>query len=318
MPRLVTGLPAVDPLKLLLYSRETFHSELAMYSAMQEYGASGMSDVSLLRDAPASFSAGAVSRVLLAIDDPDALESLALQLADAGVVVQAAPSVEACLRALARDIFDLLVIDRRLGKKTGLAFVRELRERGGCPPFVLVTRSAAVADAVDAMRLGARTVLDTSLPPEAAADAIIRELAAVRQRLPAMSMSSAAGGPARRWAGYVWAVTESTTDPRTLADWARAVGVSRTVLVESCARVGIAPRDARDLARVLRLVRRVDDPWEPEAALDVADRRTLRALLSRAGITDGGRPTVRDFLQRQGFVEPTNAGVLALRLLIDG
>jgi len=289
-----------------------------MFNAMQEYGASDMGDVSFVRDAPASFSAGAVSRVLLAIDDPAVLETLALQLADAGIAVQAAPSVEACLRALARDVFDLLVIDRRLGAQTGLAFVRELRERGGCPPFVLVTGQGAVRDVVDAMRLGARTVLDTSIAPADAAEAIIRELAAVRQRLPAMSASALAGAPARRWAGYVWALTDAATDPRTLADWSRAIGVSRTVLVESCVRVGIAPKDARDLARVLRLVRRDSDPWEPETALDIADRRTLRVLLERAGVSPDTRPTIRDFLKQQRFVDQANAGLLALRLLIDG
>lgn len=293
-----------------------------MHSAMQLYGASCIADVSFVRDAPVPFRAGAVSRVLLAVDDVDSLETLALLLADAGVAVEAAPTPDACLRALARETFDLLVIDLRLGGETGLAFVRDLRERGGELPFVLVAQKAAVSDVVEAMRLGARTVLDTGTAPADVVEAIMRELAAVRQRLPAMSLAAVTGGaPARRWAGYVLGATSAASDPRTLADWSRAIGVSRSVVIESCARLGVAPRDARDLARVLRLVRRADEPWDPETALDVADRRTLRALLVRAGLVGSpwhGRPTPLQLLARQQFVAQTNAGLAALRQMLDG
>jgi ActR/RegA family two-component response regulator len=289
---------------------------------MQLYGASCVADVCLVRDAPGPFLAGAVSRVLLAVDDVDSLETLALLLADAGVAVEAAPTTDACLRALARETFDLLVIDFRLGGEAGLSFVRDLRERGGDLPFVLVARKAAVADVVEAMRLGARTVLETGTASADVVEAIMRELAAVRQRLPAMSLAAVTGGaPARRWAGYVLGATDATSDPRTLADWSRAIGVSRSVLIESCARLGVAPRDARDLARVLRLVRRVDEPWDPETALDVADRRTLRVLLERAALTGPAlqrRPTPAQWLSRQTFVSPSNPGLVALRQLVDG
>ena len=292
-----------------------------MHSAMQSYGASCLADVSFVRDASGPFLAGAVSRVLLAVDDVDALERLALSLADAGVAVEAAPTLDASLRALARETFDLLVIDLRLGDDAGLAFVRDMRARGGEFPFVLVARNAPLSDVVEAMRLGARTVLETGMDADALSEAIMRELAAVRQRLPAMSLASVTGGaPAKRWAGYVLAATDAPSDPRTLADWSRAVGVSRSVLVESCARLGVAPRDARDLARVLRLVRRSDEPWEPDTALDVADRRTLRALLVRAGLADTAsvRPAPREFLARQLFVAQANAGLTALRQLLGG
>lgn len=124
----------------------------------------------------------------------------------------------------------------------------------------------------------------------------------------------------RRWAGYIIQASEASTDPRTLEDWSRAVGVSRSVLIESCARIGVPPRDARDLARVLRLVRRADEPWEPELTLDIADRRTLRALLDRAGLTGAasdGRPTPEQFLLRQRFVPQTSPALVALRQMLS-
>ena len=126
-------------------------------------------------------------------------------------------------------------------------------------------------------------------------------------------------GAARRWAGFVILASDAAEDPRTLDAWARAVGVSRSVLVESCARLGVSPREARDLARVLRLVRRVQDPWDPELALAVADRRTLRTLLDRAGLPDAAvraRPTPEEFLLRQRFVPQTSPGLGALRHLL--
>lgn len=124
---------------------------------------------------------------------------------------------------------------------------------------------------------------------------------------------------AYRWAGFIIQATEASEDPRTLEEWAKAVSVSRSVLIESCARLGVSPRDARDLARVLRLVRRVDDPWEPDLALAVADRRTLRVLLDRAGVdvaASAARPTLEQFLDGQRFVPQSNPGLAALRRLL--
>jgi len=124
---------------------------------------------------------------------------------------------------------------------------------------------------------------------------------------------------ARRWAGFIILASDAAEDPRTLDEWARAVAVSRSVLIESCARLGVSPRDARDLARMLRLVRRVEEPWNPELALDIADRRTLRVLLDRSGLNVAAsavRPTPEQFLLRQRFVPQTSPGLGALRHLL--
>lgn len=295
-----------------------------MRSAMQPYAASCMSSVSLVRDDRRRFTAGVgVSRVLLAVDDVEVLEGVALDLAGSGIAVEAAPTIDACTRALGTHGFDLLVLDLSLNHRTGLGVVRELRSRGRTVPFVVIAERASVAEIVDAMRLGARTVIETC-DSASVAGAIRRELDEVPPEVatPPMAASSAllSGAPARRWAGYVMAATEAPSDPRTLADWARAVGVSRSVLVESCARLGVAPRDARDLARVLRLIRRTSEPWEPDTSLDVADRRTLRALLDRAGLAGAylrTRPSVRQFLDAQEFLLQRNPGLAALRLLLE-
>lgn len=296
-----------------------------MRSAMQPYAASCTSTVSLVRDPGGRFAAGVgVSRVLLAVDDLAVLESLALDLAGAGIAVEATPTADACLRALNWGTFELLVVDLRLGSRSGLDLVREFRERGIAVPFVLIADHAALADVVEAVRLGARTVLERSARSDELIAAITRELTTgpvSEPRAPGPDALLVSGAPARRWAGYVMGATSASADPRTLGEWSRAIGVSRSVLVESCARLGIVPRDARDLARVLRLVRRGDEPWDPEAALDVADRRTLRVLLERAGLSGAAlqrRPTPQQWLAHQSFVSSSNPGLAALRQLVGG
>lgn len=286
-------------------------------SASLRFGSSGAHSGSLVVCEPAALSSSFHRRVLLVDDDLGSLEVWALLLVDAGVQVEAVPSADACLRVVDERVFDLVVIDLQLGDESGLDVMRRLRSRGHATPFVLVTGHASVALTVEAMRLGARTVLEKPLVGDDFVLPILRELreldaAAVADRPAALSI-------AHRWAGYVLRATDAASDPRTLADWARAAGVSRSALIEVCARLDINPRDARDLARVLRLVRRVSEPWDPEAALNVADRRTLRNLLVRAGLADsprGIRPAPQQFLAAQRFVPQTNAGLAALRLMV--
>jgi ActR/RegA family two-component response regulator len=270
-------------------------------------------------DAPSVFSFPS-GRVLLVDDDVAALELWALLLADAGVRVQVAPDAAAALRALDAQAFDLMVIDLRLGDDNGLEVVGRMRARGHRTPFVLVTGEATVGIAVEAMRLGARTVLEKPLIGDALVVPVVRELKAVV--LAAAGVDTPLGPQAaRRWATFVLRATEAPADPRTLAAWARAAGVSRSVLVESCARLGVHPRDARDLARILRLIRRQADVWNPEAWLETADRRTLRALLTRAGLTStpqAVRPSAAQFLSMQRFMDQENPGLRELRQMLGG
>ena len=282
------------------------------------FGSSGARSGSLVvcerSDPFASFSH---RRVLLVDDDVAALETWALLLADAGVQVEVAPDADACLRVAGERAFDLIVIDFRLGDESGLEVMRRLRARGSAVPFILATAHASVAVTVEAMRLGARTVLEKPLVGDDFVAPVLRELRAIeadRGLVPAGGRAAA-----ERWARHVLRATEAEADPRTLADWARAAGVSRTVLIDLCARLEINPRHARDLARVLRLVRRASERWDPESALDVADRRTLRNLLIRAGLADpprGSRPAPQQFLSMQRFVPQTNAGLVMLRQLL--
>ena len=289
------------------------------YLASLDFGPSGARSGSLVVCEPADPFLGSLRRrVLLVDDDVAALETWAWLLVSEGVHVEVVPSGEACLRVAGERDFDLIVIDLRLDDRSGLDVMRDLQARGQAIPFVLVSGHASVAVTVEAMRLGARTVLEKPLVGDDFVAPILRELQAIEAAAMARH-ASVAQTVAHRWARYVMDASQASADPRTLAAWARAAGVSRSTLIEACARLEINPRDARDLARVLRLVRRESDVWDPEASLDVADRRTLRKLLVRAGLADpprGRRPSPQQFLARQRFVPQTNAGLAMLRQLI--
>jgi ActR/RegA family two-component response regulator len=260
------------------------------------------------RSAPPS-----LRRVLLVDDDVATLETWALLLAAEGVAVEVAPGVEACLRLVHERVFDLMVIDLQLEAENGLDVVRRLRERGHTVPFILATGHASVAVAVEAMRLGARTVLEKPLIGDDFLAPVLREL----QALAAARADRALGrSAAQRWADLVWRGAQATQDPRTLADWARQAAVSRSVLVEACVLCEIQPKEARDFMRLLRLVLlRTPLRGHPEAWLDVADRRTARKLLERGGFQDH-RPTLQQYLQGQAFVAKENPGMVALRALL--
>jgi hypothetical protein len=125
---------------------------------------------------------------------------------------------------------------------------------------------------------------------------------------------------AERWAVRVFKAAQADGDLKTIADWATFVGVSYSSLCESCRLLGIRPHDARDFMRMLRaLIQSRATGCQPEALLDVSDRRTLNRLISRAGF--GGRVSVSsidDYLRGQRFVDGRNEGLAALRRLLNG
>jgi hypothetical protein len=124
---------------------------------------------------------------------------------------------------------------------------------------------------------------------------------------------------AERWATLVLNAVHAEHDPKTISTWARLVGVSRSVLCEYCRLVHVPPRDARDFARLMRAVHRCGKAWQPETVLDLADARTLRKLLSRAGFLEriALTPSPQEFLDRQQWIPRDNPGLRALERLLS-
>jgi hypothetical protein len=123
---------------------------------------------------------------------------------------------------------------------------------------------------------------------------------------------------AERWASYVLRACKAERDPRTLGLWAHQVGVSYTTLSESCRLIGIAPRHARDFARVLRIIVTPSlDSYQLACFLDISDRRTLDCILQKAGLGQHAALaqdlSVVCFLDNQRFVALENTGLRVLR-----
>lgn len=263
---------------------------------------------------------GAHPSVLVIDDDESMRDTLRCALWTCGIdTVVARDGLEAMARARVQP-FDLMIVDLRMPGLDGLDVVRRLRAEGVSAPFILLSAYLTTQATVDAMRLGAVDVVDKLTDIE-------QLLARIECRheedhptadagAPAPALAREARSVAERWADYVERGSASPSDLTTARAWARYVGVSETCLRECCRLVGVAPRGARDLMRVLRALR----AWqaghgEVARLLSVGDRRTRRHLLQRAGLNlhDPMPASVGEFLDRQRLVPPDHEGVRALR-----
>jgi hypothetical protein len=115
---------------------------------------------------------------------------------------------------------------------------------------------------------------------------------------------------ADRWAQSVIRVIDCPFDPKTVALWAQAIGVSEGALRDRCRAARCRPKPSLDLARLLRaVVQSQQYGWDPFNLLDIVNERTMKNLMKRGGVTDLLAPntplTPRGFLFKQHFV--TNA-----------
>lgn len=124
---------------------------------------------------------------------------------------------------------------------------------------------------------------------------------------------------AARWARAVAKLVKEQGDVRTIAEWARSVGVSAGALRNWCRAASVSPRKSLILSRLLRCVRQADGvPWRAEQFLDVTDPRTLAKILKAGGLdTTNGRVTVDELLNRQKLISDDSA-IAVLRALLQG
>jgi CheY-like chemotaxis protein len=252
-------------------------------------------------------------RVLLLEDDPQSSETVALMLSSTHLEVVPALSGDQALAAARRSSFDMLLVDLCLPDIPGLEVVRRLRQQSILTPFIVITGFARPTAVVEAMKLGALTVLEKPL----AGDALLETINLV---LWPADHDSEPRSAVERWALYIRKAVQSESDPKTLDLWARTAGVSRSMLCESCRLVRIPPQDARDFARVLRAIWRSGNMWRPETDLDVADVRTLKKLERRAGLAgahDSTASVLETFLERQDLIPGTNPALQAVRRLFN-
>jgi DNA-binding NtrC family response regulator len=119
--------------------------------------------------------------VLLVVDDePDAILTLREPLEGAGYEVLGATSVTEASRLLESHFVDLLLLDERLGGRSGTKLLESCRERYPGLAGIVITGHANLDYAVAAMRAGARDLLQKPINKELLLDAVVRALADTR------------------------------------------------------------------------------------------------------------------------------------------
>jgi two-component system OmpR family response regulator len=120
-------------------------------------------------------------RILLIEDDKEAATYLAKALREAGHVPDHAADGDTGAAMAADGGYDVLVIDRMLPKRDGLAIIEELRARGDHTPALILSALGQVDDRVVGLRAGG----DDYLPkPYAFAELLARVEALARRQRP--------------------------------------------------------------------------------------------------------------------------------------
>ncbi len=107
-------------------------------------------------------------RVLIVDDEPGIRESLSGVLEDEGFVAESVPSGEACLEALGRSRFDLVLLDIWLPGMDGLDTLARIEEIASAdrPAVVVISGHGSVEGAVKATKMGAFDFLEKPLTIE--------------------------------------------------------------------------------------------------------------------------------------------------------
>lgn len=222
-------------------------------------------------------------RILVVDDDPGVCETFDIALRAAGHTVSTAQTGQEGM-AFGLGAFDAAWIDLRLPDVSGLIVLRQFLERNPTSAAFLMTGFATVDSAIDAMKIGATDYFHKPLY----IDIVLETLTHLPtpRRLPTPPPAATATvtvPPMAQWAALVIRGLADPTDPKTVDNWSRFVGVSRGALENRCLRVRIHAKASLDILRLLRcLLRSQRTGCTPELYLD-GDPRTVGRLTSLAG-----------------------------------
>jgi CheY-like chemotaxis protein len=229
----------------------------------------------------------------------------------------------AAIALLREHAFDLSLINVHLPDVSGLEVISTLRRDRISVPWVLMGAPLSAHAAVAAMRLGAvnavESPFDVARVVTAALDEITGDVLSLWPPLPAPSALVSPRSVAERWAFLILRGCAAEYDLKTIDDWARVAGISYSALTDVCRLAGIRPHAARDFLRILRALYHARGRTANLAqGLNVSDHRTLKALLSRAGLAVApARISLRDFVDRQAFVDPACEPIKLMLAILD-
>jgi two-component system phosphate regulon response regulator OmpR len=136
------------------------------------------------------------ARILVVDDDLRLRDLLERYLSEQGFAVKSVPDAPAMDRLLARERFDLLILDLMLPGEDGLSICRRLRAASPDPALVMLTAKGDEVDRIVGLEMGADDYLPKPFNPR---ELVARINAVLRRRAPAAPPGSpaAAGEPLR-------------------------------------------------------------------------------------------------------------------------
>ena len=209
-------------------------------------------------------------KILLIEDDRQLAEQLTAQLVRFGHRVALAADGKAAVSLIAKDAFDIVVLDRMLPDVDGLVVLRQLREGGMQVPILMLTALGMTYDKVEGLDAGADDYAVKPLDPlelNARLNALIRARRATGETADTISAGDLVISPSRFRA---WrrgqALDLGRTEFKLLLELMRNAGdvVTRPMLVERVWGHDFIPKTNIVTAHVKRLraklVQHGDDP----------------------------------------------------------
>ncbi|RZL39195.1 MAG: response regulator [Rubrivivax sp.] len=106
-----------------------------------------------------------MSRILIADDEAELRGLLQRYLTEHGLSVRAVPDAAAAAQLLARERFDVLVLDLMMPGEDGLSLCRRLRGQGETIPILMLTARSDLVDRVLGLEMGADDYLAKPFAP---------------------------------------------------------------------------------------------------------------------------------------------------------
>src|SRR5262245_20727301 len=155
----------------------------------------------------------APATVLIADDDPVALELLGEVLAFEGHRVRAAAGGEECLRLAAAEPVDLAIVDLRMPGVDGVQVLRRLTSIQPGVPVLILTAFATIDTAIEAIREGAYDYLSKPFRMEEVKLVVRRTLEARRLagRMPSFAARWSTATARRTWSANLRPWSRSTS-----------------------------------------------------------------------------------------------------------
>jgi two-component system response regulator AtoC len=104
-------------------------------------------------------------RVLIVDDEKNIRESLKKYLSLEGIESEGAETAEAALDCLENESFDAVVLDLKLPGMSGQEALEKMQQRGILAPVIMISAHGQIADAVAALKTGARDYLVKPFDP---------------------------------------------------------------------------------------------------------------------------------------------------------